>query len=78
MGSASAVLGPLLDNQHSAHGVLKYTHSSRLVLPFLVVETTWWTPLLFGVAGIIIGVGTPLLDELAAPPPGQHHNHRFR
>jgi hypothetical protein len=64
MAGASAILGPLLDNQHSLHGVLAYTHPIEIALPGLLVETTWWTPLLFAVAGAIIGVGTPLLDEL--------------
>jgi hypothetical protein len=28
-------------------------------------ETCWWVPLLFGVAGLILGLSVPLLDELA-------------
>jgi hypothetical protein len=32
-----------------------------------------WTPLLFGVAGLIIGVGVPLLDEAAAAGGGGAH-----
>lgn len=64
MAGASAILGPLLDNQHSLHGVLAYTHPIRIDLPVLLVETTWWTPLLFALAGVIIGAGTPALDEL--------------
>lgn len=66
MALASAVLGPLLDNQHSMYGALSYTHPIRITLPGLLIETTWWTPLLFGLAGIIIGVGTPALDAFAA------------
>ena len=67
MALASAILGPLLDNQHSMYGVLTYAHPITITLPrLLTVETTWWTPLLFGLAGIIIGVGTPALDTLAS------------
>ena len=33
MGSASAVLGPLCDGLHSAHGVLRYAHPVALAFP---------------------------------------------
>uniref|UniRef100_A0A383W9M4 Uncharacterized protein n=1 Tax=Tetradesmus obliquus TaxID=3088 RepID=A0A383W9M4_TETOB len=29
-------------------------------------ETCWWVPLLFGLAGLILGLAVPLLDEAAA------------
>lgn len=32
--------------------------------PLLELETCWWVPLLFGVAGVILGVGFPVLDDL--------------
>jgi hypothetical protein len=70
--AASAVLGPMCDGLHSSADVLHYTNPSVLLrLPLSWggawgLETCWWVPLLFGTAGVIIGVGTPLLDELAA------------
>lgn len=72
MASASAVLGPLCDGLHSSHDVLHYTAAGQPVylgpvpLPggaVWVLETCWWVPLLFGVAGVILGVAHPLLDE---------------
>ena len=73
MGSASAVLGPLCDGLHSAHGALRYARPLLLDLPpaapLLRLETTWWTPLLFALAGVILGVSHPLLD--AALPGGE-------
>jgi hypothetical protein len=85
---ASAVLGPLCDGLHSTAGVLHYERPSVLASLQLPggfswgLETCWWVPLLFGVAGVILGVGTPVLDELSAArrreqrlssggPPGQ-------
>lgn len=63
MGSASAILGPLCDGLHSQYGVLEY---AAPITPFQAVhwdfETTWWTPLLFALAGIILGVSHPILD----------------
>jgi Insulin-induced protein (INSIG) len=66
MFTSSAILGPLLDNQHSQYNVLAYTDPIKFsLLPggLVDVETTWWTPLLFGVAGVIIGVGLYSLDS---------------
>jgi len=78
MFSASAVLGPLCDGLHSAAGVLHYRHPSlnlNLQLaaggPAWGLQTCWWVPLLFGVAGVIIGVGVPVLDQLAAAASSQ-------
>lgn len=63
MGLASAILGPLCDGQHSAHGVLHYADPVHLtLLGALTLETCWWVPLLFGAAGVILGVAHPLLD----------------
>lgn len=56
---AGAVLGPFLDSYHSAFGVLTYDQPLTLQLwgspdqPALI--TSWWVPLLFGLAGLIIG-----------------------
>ena len=58
---SGAVLGPLCDGLHSRFGVLRYAHPIELSPLFL--ETTWWTPLLFALAGVIIGTGLPFLDE---------------
>lgn len=69
MGAASAVLGPVCDNFHSQFFVLRYADPIRidLSLPQSVLnvtfETTWWTPLLFAVAGVILGLAHPLLDD---------------
>ncbi|KAG7670013.1 hypothetical protein KSW81_008153 [Nannochloris sp. 'desiccata'] len=51
---------------HSQFNVLQYTYPvgfSLLPGGLVDVETTWWTPLLFGVAGVIIGVGLNSLDS---------------
>ncbi|GKY92165.1 hypothetical protein MPSEU_000187800 [Mayamaea pseudoterrestris] len=60
MTMAGAILGPLLDSYHSNFGVLKYDSPFQLQLwsvskehPALV--TCWWVPLLFGLAGWLIG-----------------------
>jgi hypothetical protein len=63
MGLASAVLGPICDNFHSQHDVLRYHNPLHIyVPPILALETTWWTPILFAIAGIILGLGCPFLD----------------
>lgn len=68
MAAASAVLGPLLDGQHSTHAVLHYHHPTHISLsPLLELETTWWTAVLFAIAGVILGVSHPLLDAAAGP-----------
>lgn len=69
MFCASAVLGPLCDGLHSSADVLHYRRPDVLLhLNFGPVhwglETCWWVPILFGAAGIVIGVGVPVLDEL--------------
>ena len=69
LASASAVLGPCCDSLHSRAGVLTYAHPDVNFPPWLI--TCWWVPVLFGGAGIIIGLGVPALDVLlggARPP----------
>jgi hypothetical protein len=71
MGSASAILGPLCDVLHSAHGVLTNSHPVALAFPPgapPLLETTWWTPLLFAGAGVALGAGLPLMDALPGAP----------
>ena len=62
---SGAALGPLCDSLHSRFGVLRYERPLHLVGGggLLDLETTWWTPLLFALAGAIIGAGLPFLDE---------------
>lgn len=64
MFASGAVLGPLCDGLHSSHNILHYNHPTVLSLPSLhwSLETCWWVPLLFGVAGVILGVRYPVLD----------------
>jgi hypothetical protein len=105
MWAAAAVLGPLLDHQHSRFDVLHYadpdvldframiaaqlaTHAdvarwaarvsdhaipnekiaSLLELVFAretgALESAWWVPLLFGGAGVVIGLGHTTLDGI--------------
>jgi len=56
---AGAALGPICDYQHSSHDVLHYTDPT-ITAP---IETCWWVPLLFGVAGFLLGSGHPVLDR---------------
>jgi hypothetical protein len=69
MSLCGAALGPFLDSYHSAFGVLQYDEPVKAQLwglsssqPALI--TTWWVPLLFGLAGFIIGWLYILLDAL--------------
>eukprot|EP00898_Chlorokybus_atmophyticus_P006754 jgi/Chlat1/707/Chrsp104S01196 len=67
--ASGAVLGPLLDGEHSRHDVLHYTSPAHITLgPFYELESVWWVPLLFGVAGAILGVAHPLLDRWVLGP----------
>ena len=54
---SGALLGPNLDNYHSAFGVLKYNHPFYLYAPdgSLLLTTSAFVPPLFGLAGIIVG-----------------------
>lgn len=68
LASASAVLGPCCDSLHSGAGVLTYAAAAHpVVVPGLGITTCPWVPCLFAVAGIILGVGTPVLDSAAGP-----------
>jgi hypothetical protein len=40
-------------------------------------ETCWWVPLLFGVAGLILGLGVPLLDELVTQKGSKQQQQRL-
>ena len=68
MTLAGAALGPFLDSYHSAFGVLQYDVPLQVSLwgsedhPALI--TCWWVPLLFGVAGWLIGWLYILYDAL--------------
>ena len=59
MALCGAALGPFLDSFHSAFGVLQYDEPITAALwgsssnPALI--TAWWVPILFGVAGWLIG-----------------------
>lgn len=81
MAFCGAALGPFLDSYHSAFGVLQYDEPITAALwgstdnPALI--TAWWVPVLFGVAGWLIGwlyvlldvvLGTPI-DVLSPTPP---------
>eukprot|EP00195_Chlamydomonas_chlamydogama_P009987 CAMPEP_0202906088 /NCGR_PEP_ID=MMETSP1392-20130828/37269_1 /ASSEMBLY_ACC=CAM_ASM_000868 /TAXON_ID=225041 /ORGANISM="Chlamydomonas chlamydogama, Strain SAG 11-48b" /LENGTH=214 /DNA_ID=CAMNT_0049594447 /DNA_START=174 /DNA_END=818 /DNA_ORIENTATION=- len=66
MFAAGAALGPFCDGLHSSGNVLHYTNPSIIQLGPVTLETCWWVPVLFGVAGLILGVSYPVLDELAA------------
>ena len=93
MWLGAAVLGPLLDHQHSRFDVLHYFNPMTIdvgglflgpdgTLPKLpdgpilsalhqifqretgILETAWWVPLLFGGAGVVIGLGHTFGDSL--------------
>jgi len=68
MALCGAMLGPFLDSYHSLFGVLKYNHPLSLQLwssssEYPALVTTVWVPILFGLAGFIIGWLTILLDS---------------
>jgi len=69
MAFCGATLGPFLDSFHSAFGVLQYDEPITVTLwgsasnPALI--TAWWVPLLFGVAGWLIGWLYIVLDAVA-------------
>lgn len=70
MFSAAAVLGPLCDSCHSRHDVLHYNSPFLLHAPSgqVIFESCWWVPLMFGLAGVILGTAHPLLDRIVGPP----------
>ncbi|KAL3799602.1 hypothetical protein ACHAWO_008918 [Cyclotella atomus] len=63
MAMCGASLGPFLDSYHSLFGVLSYDTPLVFPLlgsigesqPLLTCVTTYWVPLLFGLAGFLIG-----------------------
>jgi hypothetical protein len=63
MATCGASLGPFLDSYHSLFGVLSYDTPLVFPLlgsvgdsqPLLTCVTTYWVPLLFGLAGFLIG-----------------------
>lgn len=59
MALCGAALGPFLDSYHSAFGVLQYDEPITLALwgseTTPALTTAWWVPVLFGVAGWLIG-----------------------
>eukprot|EP00903_Cladosiphon_okamuranus_P013546 g12618.t1 len=72
MAAAGAILGPNLDNYHSAFGVLTYKDPIELsVAGHLLVTTDWWVPPLFAVAGAGIGGLYILLDAALETPQPQ-------
>lgn len=78
MFASGAVLGPFCDGLHSQHDVLHYKDPSvqlQVDVGFLPwsFETCWWVPLLFGVAGVIIGISVPLLDNIIAQQMQHQH-----
>eukprot|EP00752_Nemacystus_decipiens_P009146 g8169.t1 len=72
MAAAGAILGPNLDNYHSAFGVLTYRNPIEFsVAGHLLVTTDWWVPPLFAVAGAGIGGLYILLDAALDTPQPQ-------
>jgi hypothetical protein len=74
MFAAGAVLGPLCDGLHSSQNVLHYHQPVVLTIGSWSLETCWWVPGLFGVAGLILGIG-PILDERLAALPHARTGH---
>uniref|UniRef100_A0A7S0RHV2 Uncharacterized protein n=1 Tax=Chlamydomonas leiostraca TaxID=1034604 RepID=A0A7S0RHV2_9CHLO len=62
--ASGAVLGPMLDGLHSSNNVLHYANPTTITLGAYTLETCWWVLVLFGVAGVILGVSVPLLDRV--------------
>ncbi|CAB9506080.1 Insulin-induced protein (INSIG) [Seminavis robusta] len=76
MAICGAALGPFLDSYHSAFGVLQYNEPITATLwgtsadnPALI--TAWWVPVLFGVAGWLIGWLYIVLDAVLQTTPSQ-------
>jgi hypothetical protein len=66
---SGALLGPNLDNYHSAFGVLQYAHPLQLAVnDHVLVTTDWWVPPLFSVAAVGIGALYVIFDELLNTP----------
>ncbi|CAM9784149.1 unnamed protein product [Scytosiphon promiscuus] len=72
MAVAGALLGPNLDNYHSAFGVLTYKNPVEIAIAdHLLVTTDWWVPPLFAVAGAGIGALYILGDAALETPQAQ-------
>lgn len=68
-GLSGALLGPNLDNYHSAFGVLKYVNEVQLTVgDMTLLRTAQFVPPLFGLAGVIIGGLYIGLDSLLNTP----------
>mmetsp|Transcript_38074 Transcript_38074/g.50166 ORF Transcript_38074/g.50166 Transcript_38074/m.50166 type:complete len:317 (+) Transcript_38074:43-993(+) len=65
MTLAGGALGPWLDGQHGAFGVLNYHQPFNIIAgEMTILKTALWVPPLFGVAGFLIGGLYPLLDYI--------------
>jgi hypothetical protein len=64
LAGSSAILGPLLDNYHSAFGVLSYRNPWQ---PIVGVTTATFVPWMFAFAGVAIGIGALQLDARSGP-----------
>jgi hypothetical protein len=68
MFGSGAILGPFLDTYHSLFGVLQYDTPITWNMNFPIIHhpiflvTTTWVPVLFGIAGFLIGWLYILLD----------------
>jgi hypothetical protein len=56
-----AVFGSALDAIHTHSGTTAYTHEIGL-------KMAWWTPLVFGVAGLLVGLSYPVARRIARSP----------
>ena len=78
MALCGAALGPFLDSFHSAFGVLQYDEPITVTLwgtpsnPALI--TASWVPVLFGVAGWLIGWLYIILDVILVDPNTNNKN----
>jgi hypothetical protein len=76
MALAGSILGPFLDSYHSAFGVLQYDKPWKALLwgtePHPALTTVWWVPVLFGLAGLMIGWLYLLLDVVLVPSVAPH------
>eukprot|EP00904_Undaria_pinnatifida_P007391 jgi/Undpi1/3782/HiC_scaffold_16.g07151.m1 len=78
MAVAGALLGPNLDNFHSAFGVLTYKNPIELsVGGHVLVTTDWWVPPLFAIAGAGIG-GLYILFDAALETSQAQRNPSWR
>jgi len=72
MTVAGAMLGPWLDGQHGAFGVLEYHQPFNLEIgESIILKTALWVPPLFGVAGFLIGFLYLYFDDFFKTDPGR-------